>query len=303
MAIAITREQRRQFDEDGFFLIEDALSPGEVDTLIAVVDELDARYRAEKGVAPSEAFQVRNALAHHDTLLRMVDHPVLLPLLVDVMGYNLQIRTSHMDTRPPMPPESSQQKLGVRGGFFPWHSDAPNFGFPVTNGMVPLMEVKVGYYLTDLTQRNSGAICVVRGSHKVSPEVLYQDGYEVDPGRIVEVNVRPGTAMLWRTALWHCLTPNVSNRTRKCLYYGYHHRWIRPSDYLHQDPELIARCTPIQKQLLGEMGTGHTDYMGEDPRVHPVSRHWRPEDEDIPLKAWAEEQERLRGEQGGQAAS
>lgn len=130
----------------------------------------------------------------------------------------------------------------------------------------------------------------------MSPALLQDATYSIDPDRIVEVNVRPGTAMLWRTALWHCLTPNLSTRTRKCLYYGYHYRWIRPSDYLHQDHDLIARCTPIQRQLVGEMGNGHRDYMGEDLRVHPVSRHWRPDDDDIPLKAWAEEQAALRGD-------
>ena len=289
-SIAITEEQQRQFDEEGFILIEDALSPTEVETLIEVVDELDARYRPEKEIGPDEPFQIRNALAHHDELLRLIDHPILLPLVVDVLGVNIQLRTSHLDVRPPCPPEYANQKLGAKDSFFPWHSDGPNFGYPITNGQVPFVEVKVGYYLTDLTEHNSGAICVVRGSHKLSPALIHQEGYKIDPDQIVEVNVRPGTAMLWRTALWHCLTPNLSNHARKCLYYGYHYRWIRPADYLHQALDLIARCTPIQRQLLGELGTGKGNYMGDSATVHPISRHWRPEAADIPLQAWAEAQ-------------
>lgn len=288
MPIALTEEQQRQFDEDGFILIENALSPEEVDRLLAVVDELDAKYRAMQGIGPDAAYQVRNALAHHDELFRLIDHPVLFPLVVDVMGCNIQIRTSHLDTRPTCPAEYANQTLGASDSFFPWHSDGPNFGYPITNGAIPFVEVKVGYYLTDLTEHNSGAICVVRGSHRLSPERINNPAYPLDPEQIVEVNVKPGTAMLWRTALWHCLTPNLSPRTRKCLYYGYHYRWIRPADYLHQDPALLARCTPIQRQLLGEMGSGHTNYVGEDPIV-PVSRHWRPEDSDVPVKAWMDE--------------
>ncbi len=289
-SIAITEEQQRQFDEDGFILIEDALSTTEVETLIEVVDELDTCHRSEKGIGTDEPFQIRNALAHHEELLRLIDHPVLLPLVVDVLGVNIQIRTSHLDVRPPCPPEYAHQQLGAKDSFFPWHSDGPNFGYPITNGQVPFVEVKVGYYLTDLTEHNSGAICVVRGSHKMSPALIHKDGYEIDPDRIVEVNVRPGTAMLWRTALWHCLTPNLSNHARKCLYYGYHYRWIRPADYIHQAPDLIARCTPIQRQLLGELGTGKSNYMGDSANVHPISRHWRPEPDDIPLQGWAEAQ-------------
>jgi ectoine hydroxylase-related dioxygenase (phytanoyl-CoA dioxygenase family) len=301
MPIAITEAQQRQFDEDGFIIVEDALSSEEVERLIAVVDELDARYRKEKDIPPGDPFQVRNALAHHDELFRLVDHPVMFPLVVDVLGVNIQIRTSHMDVRPPNPPEHARQTLGAKDSFFPWHSDGPNFGYPITNGAVPFVEVKVGYYLTDLTAHNSGAICVVRGSHRRSPEFINHPDHPLDPRDIVEVNVKPGTAMLWRTALWHCLTPNLSQRTRKCLYYGYHYRWIRPADYLHQDPAIIARCTPVQKQLLGELGTGDTRYMGDDP-AHPISRHWRPRDEDIPVKAWMEEQLRRKEAAAGQAA-
>ncbi len=188
-----------------------------------------------------------------------------------------------------MPPDVAQKPLGARDSFFPWHSDAPNFGWPTVEGVIPYMEMKIGYYLTDLTEHNSGAICVVRGSHK-RPQRDAQGNVIVDPKDIVEVNVRPGTALVWRTALLHCVTPNLSDHARKCLYYGYHPRWIRPSDYDHQDPAIIADCNPIQRQLLGELGDGSQNYNGDDPMVHPISRYWRPQDADIPLKAWAEAQ-------------
>ena len=61
----------------------------------------------------------------------------------------------------------------------------------------------------------------------------------------------------------------------------------RPSDFDHQDPTVLADCTPVQRQLLGELGDGSTNYNGPDPLIHPVSRYWRPQDADIPLKAWA----------------
>jgi hypothetical protein len=253
----MTAEQQRQFEEDGFFLVEDALTPGELEALIAVIDEADVKYRQERNLKPHEAFQ---------------------------------IRTSHMDVRPPHLEGGAQHELGSPESFFPWHADAPNFGWATIEGIIPFMEMKVGYYLTDLTEHNSGAICVVRGSHRRSPW-LEQNGRRVaDPDRVVEVNVRPGTAMVWRTSLFHCVTPNLSKRTRKVLYYGYCHRWLRPSDYDHQPAETLAGCSPIQLQLLGELGSGSRDYMGSDPIVHPVSRFWRPKDEDIPLKAWVEAQ-------------
>ena len=74
-----------------------------------------------------------------------------------------------MDVRPPMEPQHGETELGSADGFFPWHADGPNFGWPEVDGVLPFMEMKVGYYLTDLTAHNSGAICVVRGSHRTSP--------------------------------------------------------------------------------------------------------------------------------------
>ncbi len=288
--LKLTPEQLQQFDEDGFFLIEEALTPGEVDELLEITDELYERYRKERDLGPHEAFQMRNVVARHELFLRLLDHPAMLPVIVDVLGYNIQLRTSHLDVRPPQEPEVATQPLGAGDSFFPWHHDQPDYGWPSVGGVVPYMEMKIGYYLTDLTEHNSGAICVVRGSHRTSPWITDNGERVADPERVVEVNVRPGTALVWRTALYHCLTPNLAPHPRKCLYYGYQHRWIRPSDFNQQPAELLVGRTPIQLQLLGELGTGKENYAGDDEDVWPVSRYWRPRDEDIPLKAWAQEQ-------------
>jgi hypothetical protein len=287
--LAVTPDQRRAFDEDGFFLVEDALSPTEVDTLLGAVDEHDRRLRRERHLG-EEPFQMRNVVALDPAFLPLVDHPRILPLVVDLMGINVQLRTSHADVRPPQSPGLATVPLGDPDSFFPWHSDAPNFGWPRVEGLIPFMEMKVGYYLTDLSETNSGEICVVRGSH-LSTQPVKEDGRRpIDPDQIVGVNVRPGTALVWRTQLLHALRPNLSSRARRCLYYGYQQRWMRPSDFDRQPEEVLERCNPVQRQLLGELGTGLRNYAGDDPVVHPVSLYWRPKDEDIPLKAWAEAQ-------------
>ena len=286
--LKLTAEQERQFEEEGFFLIEDALSPPEIEELLGVIDEFYERYRRERNLGPHDPFQMRNIVALHPAFKKVMDHPGMLPLVVDLMGFNIQLRTSHLDVRPPQPAEVAAKALGSPESFFPWHADQPDYGWPVVEGKIPFMGMKIGYYLTDLSAHHSGAICVVRGSHRQSPWVEGERGKGADPERVFEVRVRPGTALVWRSALWHCVTPNLAGHARKCLYYGYHPRWIRPSDFEHQDPQVLAGCTPIQLQLLGELGTGKKNYSGDDA-AQPVSRYWRPKDEDIPLKAWAEE--------------
>ncbi len=287
--LALTDDQRRRFDEDGFFLIEDALSANEVEALLGLVDERCQRFRRERELAEDEPLQMRNIVAMDPLFLGMVDHARILPLVVDLMGTNVQLRTSHADERPPQSVELAEVALGAPESFFPWHSDGPSFGWPRVNSFLPFMEMKVGYYLTDLTQPNSGEICVVSGSHMSTQPVGADGGQEVDPAHIVGVNVRPGTALVWRTQLLHALRPNLSGMARRCLYYGYHQRWIRPSDYDRQPAEVLQGCSPVRRQLLGELGTGEHNYSGDDPQMHPISLYWRPNDEDIPLKAWAEE--------------
>ena len=46
--LKITPGQQRQFDEDGFFLVEDALPPDRISTLLQRLDELYDRYRRER---------------------------------------------------------------------------------------------------------------------------------------------------------------------------------------------------------------------------------------------------------------
>jgi len=300
MQLAMTAQQRRSFDEQGFILIENFFNPTEFDRLLRAIDEVAERVRAEKGLTENDPFALRNALSHHAAFLDLIDNPRILPLVVDAIGWNIQIRTTHLDVRPPYPAGLEAGELGTGEGAdhaagyknLVWHPDlagAHMFEAPSLDGRLPFMEVKVGYYLSDLTQKSSGAICLVPGSHNRPPQELRDLNYRVNPDEVVELNVRPGTAMLWRTQVWHCVSPNLSDQVRKVFYVGYHYRWLRPTDYIQQDPALVERSSPIRRQLLGALDSG-TDPLGGDPFWEPSSRYWLIKNwEDVPLKAWAEE--------------
>lgn len=112
--------------------------------------------------------------------------------------------------------------------------------------------------------------------------------FKVDPAEAVELLLPPGSAVLWRTATWHCVGPNQSQQTRKIMHIGYHHRWLRPTDYMQQDPALIERSSPIRRQLLGALPSGDNP-LGDDPDFHPSSQYWLTKNrEDVPLRAWYE---------------
>src|ERR1700687_5992547 len=101
--LAMTDQQQRDFEEQGFILIEDFFPQTELDRLLAGIDEGAQRVRAEKQLRASYPFAVRNALTQHEAFLDLIDHPRMLPLVVDAIGWNIQIRTTHLDYRPPYP--------------------------------------------------------------------------------------------------------------------------------------------------------------------------------------------------------
>ena len=79
--LKLTAEQRARFDEDGFFLVEEALTKHEVADLLAAVDELYERYAAERALTPDAPFQMRNIAAADPRFKQLIDHPVMLPLV------------------------------------------------------------------------------------------------------------------------------------------------------------------------------------------------------------------------------
>jgi ectoine hydroxylase-related dioxygenase (phytanoyl-CoA dioxygenase family) len=299
--LAMTPEQRRDFDEKGFVVLEDFFTAEELDRLLSAIDEVAARVRQAKGLGPEAHWAIRNALAHHEAFLDLVDHPRILPYVVDAIGWNVQIRTTHLDYRPPYPKDLVPGELGTgkgedhKAGYrnVVWHPDLAGpylFEGPSHDGLLPWMEIKVGYYLSDLTELNSGELWLAPGSHKRKPQELRDLEFRVPADQAMPLRVRAGTALVWRTAVWHAVAPNLSDRIRKVMYYGYHYRWLRPTDYIAQDPELIRRSSPIRRQLLGALATDDNP-LGKDPEFEPSNEYWIPKNwENVPLKQWAEEQ-------------
>ena len=302
MPLAMTPEQANDFDEKGFIVLDGFFEQSELDRLLRAIAEVGDRIRAETGLGPGEPFAVRNALAHHEAFLDLTDHPRILPLVVDAIGWNIQIRTTHVDVRPPYPVDLKARVTGVgkgedhKAGYrnVGWHPDLASddlFMAPSLDGRLPFMEVKVFYVLYDMTESNCGNLWLVPGSHRRRPAELFGRENGSEPEGAVELKLPIGSAVLWRTAVWHCVGPNLSRKTRKIMHVGYHYRWLRPTDFDVQDPGLIERCSPVRRQLLGTLSP-EGDPMGPDPDFHPASRYWLSDNlDDVPLRKWAQARE------------
>ena len=92
---------------------------------------------------------------------------------------------------------------------------------------------------------------------------------------MVLILVPAGGAAVFDRRIWHASSANISDITRKALFYGYSYRWVRPRDDQSVDG-LIEKSEPIRKQLLGYSPNGGYGYTS-------------PQEEDVPLRGWLRE--------------
>ncbi|HJP30238.1 MAG TPA: phytanoyl-CoA dioxygenase family protein [Candidatus Latescibacteria bacterium] len=256
-----TRAQLESFERDGYLLVEDALPAEKVADLLTVIASLEARLQDSPHRRQVFGLDIRPLITEDEAFLELMEWPATFPLAVRFLGHwNLQLTTSHLIMVPPNP---DQRNTG-------WHDDGGKPFFAV-DGIRPFMSLKVGYFLTDLLEESMGSLMVVPGSHRQPGRPTWDDG-DPDPHGVVELKLRAGAAVIFQQGVWHAGAPNLSQKTRVVLYYGYSSRLLRPIDYERMPQEILDRCTPIGRQLLGDKSS-HLGY-------------YIPTDDDVPLKPW-----------------
>ena len=245
-----TPEQLRFFDEEGYLVVEDALSPQDVTRFTAVVDRIADAERRKRDLPPHAPVDKFRCVVEDPALLDLVDWPRTLPLAWDILGWNIQLYISHLSV---FPPESDPEPGEVFGG---WHQDG---GRPVQEmeRPHPRLSYKVGYWLSDTRGDECGAMMIVPGAHRL--DELPAPGPGDHPQGAIELRVAPGTAVLFDRRMWHSRSHNTSQVTRKALFFGYSYRWLRGLDYNAMPEQVLENCDPIRRQLLGD-GVGMTGW-------------------------------------------
>ncbi|MCZ7646319.1 MAG: phytanoyl-CoA dioxygenase family protein [Planctomycetota bacterium] len=275
----LTDAQRRCFNEEGYLIVRNALDPETVARLVEAGDRLvaSARLKDRQRSKCGHFDGFRNAIAMDDAFLPLLTQPTTVPLVVQLFGPNLQLMTSHLIYRHPDPSDAPPTHRHPG-----WHRDIAGTPEDLGHPHIPRMEVKVAYYLTDLSEPGCGATLVAPGSHKLKERLVISDG-QVDPVGALEPSLRPGDALFFENRTWHAGGANRCGRTRKAVMFGYGYRWLRPMDYLVQDSDLLEKIAdPIGRQLLGATGDPEGRFVaggGAEPlrdwcREHAVA--WRP---------------------------
>jgi ectoine hydroxylase-related dioxygenase (phytanoyl-CoA dioxygenase family) len=132
----------------------------------------------------------------------------------------------------------------------------------------PRVSMKVGFFLSDVSEPGRGNLCVVPGSHRTQHPQRDGDGSLVGG---IEVLAAPGDAVVFDRRIWHSASTNTWSEARKALFYGYSYRWLRPKSAMDFGSWLDT-VDPIRRQLLG-WATSANGYF-------------EPQDADVPLRAW-----------------
>ena len=264
-----TQEQLDTFNDDGYLVVEDALPPQMVEQLTQVVDRIETEERKQQNLSSNQLLVKFRTVIEDDIFLELLDWPQTFPLVWDILGWNIQLYISHLIVYP-AEPEKDQV---LTGG---WHQDG---GRPVQEmeRPQPRLSLKISYWLSNVDSPDNGAMQIIPGSHKRDALPLSSDS---DSEKILDLCVKAGTAVLFDRRMWHRRGLNTSNTSRKVLFFGYSYRWLRGLDFNLMPEEILKKCDPIRRQLLGD---------GVD-----IKGWWQPTEADVPLRTWIKEH---RGEE------
>jgi ectoine hydroxylase len=275
--VGLSDTERETWDRDGFLVLPAVFDADEVSALTAAADRLEQRVGG-LSTAAGEAFERTNIVEDDELFLDLIDHQRLLGAAMDLMGAAVQLLVSTVTFRPRL------DTPAIR-----WHTDDPSpYFFPRIAGTCPVWQLKCAVYLTDVTEPDMGNFVAAPGSHRsgmpvVSQEsqaVLTKDRYRTVPdiaGAVSgarQVTARAGDVLMFHPALWHTVAANRSDRIRKNLWYVYGPLWMRLGDRLASSDALVARSSPIRRQLLGATVGAHRSSLAPQDEGAPLIRAW-----------------------------
>ncbi len=254
-------EEREFFEREGYLVVENALSPDQTQRLAKAVD------RCGSDGNPG-FFNRLDILGLDDSFIELVTNPPVLAKIAGFLGWNIWVNHTHYNVRPPDPPDETYS--------YHWHKDGGTFSADL-QGEPPMTAIKVGFYLTDLSQPNMGQTYLIPKHFSAGKHYQDQLGPNSPPPTEAKLmKLKPGSAVLFQQRTIHSQgSPNHSQITRKTIFVQWAFRWLFPVDTMTLGNLENRTTDPIQRQMLG--------FTGQRPSGRLASRYY-PSDVDIPLK-------------------
>ena len=231
-------KQENLFHQQGFLIIPNALNCDEINNLVL---------HSELGKQASQGCYIRysNLVFLIPKLSYLLGHHKTLPIVKKLMGSDPILQSSEFIQRPNTGDDNVM-----------WHDDGPDCpsyrSLDISNP--PLMQLKLGFYLTDFNNKCEGNLTVIPESHKWShsPKLPSMGKYNSDEinkthtNDSVEVLLKAGDVLLFHNALWHKVVANKGQEPKRMIYLAFCHRWMKP--YLFYDYSMVKRKIPSPYQ-------------------------------------------------------
>ena len=219
----LTDEQKRFYAENGYLMVEDAVTPDQLARLRDItyrlidasrtVDESNAVYDLDRGHGPDSPRLTRIKLPHKQDpyFWEILTNSAVTEVLNDLLGSDTTIITSKLNTKAP-----------GGGAAVEWHQDWAFY--PHTNDDL----LAFGLMLEDVDAAN-GPLMVIPGTHRgpvLSHEANGVFAGAIDPedplfqkDRAVTLTGKAGSMTVHHCRTLHGSAPNVSDRARLILFY------------------------------------------------------------------------------------
>ena len=232
----LTERERFMFESFGYLVIPGALSEQET------ADCLEASRRAHAPYPRGEWRQLGHLYESEPAIERLIDHPAILPKVRALLGDYFILQSSWCTVQP------ARTKAGG------YHQDGSGvYEFRRLGTPTPLVQLRVGYYLTDQSEDGMGNMVMVPGSHNIP--VTFPKGVTPDQDDLPIRDVvcgKPGAALLFHQGVYHRTGRNDRDFDRYTMHMVYAPPWLIPSDRMRNDPAFLERTTPLRRALLGE---------------------------------------------------
>jgi ectoine hydroxylase-related dioxygenase (phytanoyl-CoA dioxygenase family) len=232
----LTDEERFMFESFGYLVVPDALTPDETQAC------LEAAQRAHAGLPDDQWRQIGHLYETEPAIENLIDHASVMPKIRALLGDFFILQSSWCTKQP---------AHGKAGGY---HQDGSGvFEFRKLGTPTPLVQLRVGYFLTDQSDEDMGNMVMIPGSHNIKytlPKTIVPDVNDL-PIRDVIVG-KPGAALLFHQGVFHRTGVHARDFDRYTMHMVYSPPWLVPSDRMENSKEFLARTTPLRRSLLGE---------------------------------------------------
>lgn len=250
--LRLTPDQRLHLDINGFVLLENVLSPGEVarmkGALYRLRDEPDLQsHGVYLNTRNDHHFGAGHLIEYDPALLDYATHPRLVPLVEEFVGGSVRLEECEaiINRRAPETPQDGPvHALGFHTG------TEHGWGTYERDHHFHCLFVKTLAFLTDVGPGDGGT-AVIPGSHKLNwPVQEVIDAVTDDERLIHQVEAPAGSVLLFAESLIHSTTAIRSDRERVVLICGYTPTMMREWPGNEPSPEFVASLPGDARALI-----------------------------------------------------